>query len=207
MKRKLTNTVLIGCALFVAQLAVRIYLYFRPHITPPFVMPLLNHSLRRWYHRHTLQSLALQHGQRVLEIGGGTGVFTFDLAAQITPGLLCTTDLQTPMVRALVRRVDRVGRSNIAVVRADAQALPFKRHSFDAAIMIAVLPMLRDRQRALRETLRVLRLGGHLLVSEEVIAPEYVPPAVTRRWLRRAEFTIVDQCLGLWCYSVVADKL
>ena len=195
--------------LLLAQALVRVYLYLRPKITPPSLKFLLDSRIREWYRDPptTLAPLGLRPGQIVLEVGGGTGFFTIAAAQQIGPnGLLLSIELQRGMLSALQRRVRFANLRTISVEQADAMALPFADESIDAALMIAVLPMVPRKQQVLRELRRVLKPGARLLISEEVIAPEYVPPLITRRWARRAEFEIVTQDPGFWSYSVLCRK-
>lgn len=196
-------------ALLFAQVIIRVYLFFRPRITPALARPLLDSCWRRRYRdpAHTLAPLHLREGQVALEIGGGTGVFTCEAARQVgARGRLLSIELQRPMIRSLVRRIRQCGASNVAIQQADAQRLPFRDGSMDAAFMIAVLPMIADRVGALRETRRVLKADGRLLISEEVIAPEYVPPRITISWARRAGFVPVATTQSVWAYTIVFEQ-
>jgi len=196
-------------ALLLAQLIVRVYLFFRPRITPALVRPVLDSRWRKRYRdpAGTLAPLCLHAGEIALEIGGGTGVFTCAAARQVgATGRLLSIELQRPMIRSLIRRIQQCGASNVAVQQADARQLPFRDESIDAAFLIAVLPMIPDRVGALRETRRVLKPDGRLLISEEVIAPEYVPPRITISWARRAGFVPVATTRGRWAYAVVFKR-
>ncbi len=198
-----------GIALVAANVLLRIYIWFRPTATPPLVAPLLMGRIRRRYRQpeQTLAPLCLHDGQLVLEIGAGTGLFTFAAAQQIAPhGTLVSLELQRAMLRTLVRRMGQRRPDNLVLLRADALALPLCDAACDAVLLIAVLPMVADKRQALREVWRVLCPGGLLLVSEELLAPEYVPAFVTRRWGRQAGLTPVQTCPGFWCYSVVFRK-
>lgn len=193
-------------ALLLAKLAMSIYLQLRPMPTPPAVSFLLNSSWRRRYRdpARALAPLGLRSGMRVLELGPGVGVFTAEAARQLgADGLLLCVDLQIGMLRPLQRLVRRAGLANVSVQAGDAAALPLADASVDLAYLIAVLPMLPDKQRALAELRRVLKPGGILAVSEEFPEPEYVPMSVTAYWCRRAGFTLRARHGSFWCYTLV----
>jgi ubiquinone/menaquinone biosynthesis C-methylase UbiE len=197
-----------GVALLLAQLLVRIYIQLRPLPTPPFVSFLLTSSWRRRYRdpARTLAPLGLRAGIRVLELGPGVGVFTAEAARLVgRDGLLLCIDLQRGMLRPLLRLVRRAGLANVSVQAGDATALPLADGAIDLAYLIAVLPMLPDKRRALAELRRVLKPGGVLAVSEELIEPEYVPIGVTTRWCRRAGFIPRARYGNVWCYMLVCE--
>lgn len=188
------------------QALVRLYLRWRPHITPPIVAPVLDSPVRRLYRQpeHTLAPLQLQENLTVLEIGGGTGAFTLTTAQAVKPhGRLITIELQRAMLKHLTRRLRQTQTTNVLATQAHAAALPLPSASVDRVFIIAVLPMVPNKQQVLGEVRRVLKPGGLLLVSEEVIAPEYVPPRVTIRWAVQSGFVVVEQRRGFWCYSIV----
>lgn len=186
--------------------ALQVYLQLRPTITPPQAGFMLNSRLRRWYRgaSGTLRAVGLCNHVRVLEVGGGVGTFTVPLAEQVAPdGYVCSVELQSGMLKQQARAVRRSGLRNIQLHQADALRLPFADNRFDRAVLIAVLPLLRDKQRGLREVGRVLKPGGLLVVSEDLVEPEYVPVMVTRRWCRQAGFVDVATTHDGLCYTVV----
>jgi SAM-dependent methyltransferase len=106
-------------------------------------------------------------GERILEIGPGTGYYTLDLAAWVgTEGAVEVFDLQQEMLDHTVRRARERGLWNVNPTKGDAQELPFEDDSFDAAILVATLGEIPDQDAALREVARVLRPGGRLIVGE-----------------------------------------
>lgn len=120
----------------------------------------------------------------VLEIGGGTGANLpcYGPAA----GSLTITEPDPSMLRRLGRRV-REDRPAARVIRAPAEDLPFRDHSFDVAVSTLVLCGVGDQPRALRELRRVLRPGGRLLFLEHVRSAD---PGTARlqdrmNWLNR----------------------
>jgi ubiquinone/menaquinone biosynthesis C-methylase UbiE len=188
------------------KVAVQIYIQLRPRITPPAASFLLDNPLRLRYRSpaRTLAPLQLRNGLRVLEVGAGTGAFTLRLMEAVGPdGTVDALELQRGMIAKLKRRVWKNTAATVRLYQADALALPFAASSFDRAVLIACLPMLPDKQRALRELRRVLRPEGLLAVSEELWEPEYVPLAVTRAWCAKAGFVEVARHRELFFYTLV----
>jgi ubiquinone/menaquinone biosynthesis C-methylase UbiE len=131
--------------------------------------------------RRLAEILAPQPGERVLEIGPGTGYYTPELAERIGPdGALEILDVQQEMLDHTIRRVRERGLWNVNPTRADARRLPFADHSFDAVVLITVLGEIPDQDAALREVARVLRPGGRLVVGELLGDPHYVPLGALR---------------------------
>lgn len=93
----------------------------------------------------------------ILEVGGGQSGLTAMLypQAQVT-----NIDLNPDYAEAICNRQARV-----QFVCGDATALPFPDCSFDAVTMFDLLEHVPDDRQAIRETLRVLRPGGVLLIS------------------------------------------
>jgi SAM-dependent methyltransferase len=113
------------------------------------------------------QVLAPQPGERILEIGPGTGYYTLDMAEWIGPeGTVEVFDIQQEFLDHTMLRADERRLSNIVATQGDATELPFEDDSIDAVILTAVLGEIPDRAAALREIERVLRPGGRLVVGE-----------------------------------------
>jgi ubiquinone/menaquinone biosynthesis C-methylase UbiE len=126
-------------------------------------------------------TLAPAPGERVLEIGPGTGYYTLDLAEWIGPeGDLEIFDIQQEMLDHTAGRARERGLANVSATQGDAQALPFADDSVDAVVLITVLGEIPDQGAALHEIARVLRPGGRLVVGELFGDPHYVSPAVLR---------------------------
>jgi ubiquinone/menaquinone biosynthesis C-methylase UbiE len=114
-------------------------------------------------------------GERVLEVGPGTGYYSLDVARWVEPGgTLDVLDVQREMLDHTVRRARGVGVSNVVATRGDARSLPYPDDAFDAAYMVLVLGEVPDRDAALRELRRVLRPGGRLVVGEVFPDPHMV---------------------------------
>jgi ubiquinone/menaquinone biosynthesis C-methylase UbiE len=126
-------------------------------------------------------ALAPTPGERILEVGPGTGYYTADVATWLTPdGQLDIFDLQQDMLDHTIRRTSERGLTNVTATRGDARSLPYPDGSFDAAYLVAVLGEVPDQDAALRELARVLKPGGRLVVGELFGDPHWVAPAALR---------------------------
>jgi len=71
---------------------------------------------------------AVALGERVLEIGCGTGATTIPLAEAVGPrGWVVGVDISEPMLARARQRLDESGLGNISLVQADAQSTTSKR--------------------------------------------------------------------------------
>ncbi|MEX2107626.1 MAG: class I SAM-dependent methyltransferase [Solirubrobacterales bacterium] len=106
-------------------------------------------------------------GERVLEIGPGTGYYSFDIAGWVGPdGKLEIFDLQREFLDHVMRGATERGLENIVPTQGDATALPYESDSMDAVVLTAVLGEVPDQAAALREIHRVLKPAGRLIVGE-----------------------------------------
>ena len=106
-------------------------------------------------------------GERILEIGPGTGYYTLDLAEWIGQGgFVEILDIQPEMLDHTMRKVRSCGLTNVSSSQADATSLPYADGSFDAALLVTVFGEISDGNAALRQVRRVLKPGGRLIVGE-----------------------------------------
>ena len=176
------------------QVAIRVLIQFRPLITPPWIAPFLLQPIRMLYRNpaRVLDFVGAHRGETVLDLGCGTGVFTFEAAQRVGPqGLVHALDVQRDVIARLENRLGAAGLTNVITHQASAVKLPFPDLSIDHVLMISVLPMIADRGVALREVFRILRPGGTLVIGEEVLEPEYVRAKTIERWAEQAGFTLV----------------
>ena len=117
-------------------------------------------------------------GERVLEIGPGTGYYTLDLARWVSPrGRVEILDIQQEMLDHTMRRVFDAGIPNVTPTRGDAQDLPYDDASFDAVVLVTVLGEIPDQDAAMGEIARVLKPAGRLVVGELMGDPHYTSPS------------------------------
>ena len=133
-----------------------------------------------------LETLEPQPGDRLLEIGPGTGYYTFELAANVDGGGVEIFDLQQEMLDHVMREADKRGVANVVPTRGDAQALPYAPDTFDGAVLVCVLGEIPDQDAALAEIERVLKPGGRLVVGELFGDPHMVTSGKLRERAVRA---------------------
>jgi ubiquinone/menaquinone biosynthesis C-methylase UbiE len=138
--------------------------------------------------------LEARPGERVLEVGPGTGYYTLALAEWLSPGgHLDIFDVQQQMLDHTMRRVGERGVSNVVATQGDAQGLPYPEGGFDAVVLVAVLGEIPDQDAALREIARVLKPGGRLIVGELFGDPHWVSPARLRERAEAAGLTFAHR--------------
>jgi SAM-dependent methyltransferase len=142
-------------------------------------------------------------GERILEVGPGTGYYALPVARWLGPsGRLDVLDIQQEMLDHTLRRAAAEGIANIAAERADAREMPYEDSTFDGAYLVTVLGEIPDQEAALLEVRRVVKPDGRIVVGELFGDPHMV----TFRALRgRAEAAglEVDRKLGgpLWHFT------
>lgn len=120
--------------------------------------------------------LAPEPGERVLEVGVGTGYYALHTARWLEPGgTLEILDAQPEMLDHATLRAREFGVSNVLPTLGDARALPYPDGSFDAVYLVATLGEVSDKKDALRELARALAPGGSLMVGEAFPDPHMVP--------------------------------
>jgi phosphatidylethanolamine/phosphatidyl-N-methylethanolamine N-methyltransferase len=105
-------------------------------------------------------------GQRVLEVGVGTG-----LLLPLYAGNCGVTgiDLSAGMLDKARERVDRLDLPGVTLERMDAGAMTFADDSFDTAVAAYVVTAVPDHRAVMKEMVRVVRPGGHILLLNHFV--------------------------------------
>ena len=121
-------------------------------------------------------------GDRILEIGPGTGYYTLDMAGWVGPdGAVEIFDLQQEFLDHTMGRAGERGIANVVPTQGDATALPYLDGSMDAVVLTAVLGEIPDQDAAMAEIARVLKPDGRLVVGELVGDPHFTAPGALER--------------------------
>jgi ubiquinone/menaquinone biosynthesis C-methylase UbiE len=131
----------------------------------------------RRVHRRVLARWRPRAGERVLDVGCGTGLFLGELAAGHPSLALAGVDLSRPMLRRA--RANTGGAVGLA--QGSVFALPFRGGSFDVALNTISSHFYLDPVAAFREVARVLAPGGRFFcaaLTSPIARPITVGPAV-----------------------------
>ena len=154
---------------------------------------------RRWLidPKKTLGGADLKFGQRVLEVGCGTGFFTLPAAEKIgQSGHLIAMDPLSDFVDRVARKVRDAGLNNVEVIRRDALNTGLEAASMDLALLFGVVPFpTLPLDRLLPEMHRVLKAQGTLAVW---LFP--TSAGVPRAILRSGLFTKLGKKSGVYTY-------
>ncbi len=159
-------------------------------------------------YRRFIARLELRAGERVLDVGCGSGGPALFLARE-TGCHVTGIDISEPGIREAENQARAMGRQGqAAFLQADVcERLPLDAGQFDAIVCLDVLCHLRDRGHVFEEWHRVLRPDGRMLVTDPVVVTglvskdelavrsstghfEFCPPGVNEQLLRAAGFTL-----------------
>ena len=116
--------------------------------------------------RAVLEALKLKAGDRVLEVGVGTG-----LSLPMYPSSVQVTgiDVSSEMLAKARTRVERRALANVeALLEMDAETMAFPDASFDKGVAMYVMPVVRNPARVMEELHRVCRPDGEIYIVNHV---------------------------------------
>jgi len=118
-------------------------------------------SLVRQYESRLLLEMARPaRGERILDVGCGTGIFTLDLLA--AGARVTGLELSRPMLRRAGKKASNLP---FSMVQGDMRSLPFTDRSFDKTVSVTAIEFVEDARAAVAELFRVTRPGGLIVVA------------------------------------------
>ena len=124
-----------------------------------------------------LERMSIQPGDRVLEVGVGTGINTslYPAHCQVT-GI----DLSTSMLDKARERVSRERLRHIRLMEMDAASLTFEDETFDIVYAPYLISVVPDPVKVVREMRRVCRRGGRIIVLNHFRSSNRLLSAIER---------------------------
>jgi ubiquinone/menaquinone biosynthesis C-methylase UbiE len=117
-----------------------------------------------------IAQLGIQHGQTVVDLGAGTGHYSFAASPFVgSSGHIYAVDIQIDMLRKLKTEAIHRNLNNIEIMIANldmANSTKLREGSADWVLLCNVLFMLKDKSLVLNEAKRILKPTGHLLIVD-----------------------------------------
>jgi len=107
-----------------------------------------------------LDMLRPSRGERILDAGCGTGIFTREIIA--AGAQVVGLELSFPM---LARAREKLSGDPFTPVQGDMNRLPFIDHAFDKSMSITAIEFIKDARCAVDELFRVTRPGGIIVAA------------------------------------------
>ena len=140
---------------------------------------LMSLGIHRVWKRYFVGTCQVKRGDRVLDLAGGTGDIALLLRDRVgQSGSIVLGDINGAMLRVGRDRMTDMGKvAGFEYVQMNAEKLPFPDGSFDLVTIAFGLRNVTDKDAALREMHRVLKVGGQARVLEfsEVKADWFKP--------------------------------
>lgn len=129
---------------------------------------LMSLGIHRVWKRYFVATAQVKRGDRVLDLAGGTGDIALLLKDRVgAEGSIVLGDINGDMLRVGRDRMTDRGRvAGFEYVQLNAESLPFPDASFELVTIAFGLRNVTDKDAALREMHRVLKVGGQARVLE-----------------------------------------
>lgn len=126
---------------------------------------------------------SLKEGEVVLDLGSGAGLDMFVASKKVgTTGKVIGVDMTPAMIEKAKKNAEELGITNVEFRYGDIEDMPVEDNSVDVVISNCVINLAPDKGKVFRETYRVLKPGGRVMVSDIVLSkplPREVSDQVT----------------------------
>jgi phosphatidylethanolamine/phosphatidyl-N-methylethanolamine N-methyltransferase len=118
-----------------------------------------------------IQRMNIQPGERVLEVGVGTGI---NLSLYPRQATVTGIDFSSSMLEKARERASRKGLRNMRLLQMDAADLKFADDSFDIVYAPYLISVVPDPVKVAKEMRRVCRPGGRIIFLNHFLSPNLI---------------------------------
>lgn len=114
-----------------------------------------------------MQALAFRPGERVADVGAGSGYFTVRVARAVMPnGLVWAVDIAQELLDYLSRRLQDEGLTNVRLVKVEPDDPQLPLAGVDTILMVDTLHYIKDRAAYAAKLRAALAPGGRVVVID-----------------------------------------
>jgi 2-polyprenyl-3-methyl-5-hydroxy-6-metoxy-1,4-benzoquinol methylase len=179
------------------QILIRVWFRLFPQAIPYGWTWLLENPWRKSYRNpeRTADQCGIKPTDTVLEIGCGSGLFTRALATRAAK--LIVQDIEPRYVAETKAKTEDL--THLEFLSVDVCKLGLVAVA-DVIVLISVLPEIPNPVLALEACVKALKPGGHIIVSQELFEPEYVPSGQIDAWAQAAGLEVISRTGNAWVY-------